>query len=342
MADQPVKKVVAYSGGLDIHHRQVAPDRAGRRVATFTADLGQGEEVEPAPQGHHPGVKPVRLRRGRARGVRARLHLPDVPGNTVYEGQYLGHLDRAAADRQEADRDRPEDRRRRRRPRRDRQGQRPGALRDRLLCARTRHPRRGPLARVGLQEPRGPAGLRREAPDPDHQGQARRGALQRRRQPSALLLRGEGAGRPCRGGPRVRPHAHDLARGGARQAHRLHDGLRERRPRGHRRPEAVARRPADEAQPARSRQRRGPARSGREPLCRDEVAGRLRDARRHDLLHAHRGMESITLDRSHAPEGRAMPKYASLIYNGFWFAPERGCSRPPSTCRRRTSPVRCG
>ena len=42
------------------------------------------------------------------------------------------------------------------------------------------------------------------------------------------------------------------------------------------------------------------------------------------LLHAHRGMESITLDRGAAHlKDELMPKYASLIYNGFWFSPER-------------------
>ncbi len=42
------------------------------------------------------------------------------------------------------------------------------------------------------------------------------------------------------------------------------------------------------------------------------------------LLAAHRGMESITLDRGamHLKD-ELMPKYAELIYNGFWFAPER-------------------
>ncbi len=42
------------------------------------------------------------------------------------------------------------------------------------------------------------------------------------------------------------------------------------------------------------------------------------------LLTAHRGMESITLDRgaSHLKD-ELMPRYAELIYNGFWFSPER-------------------
>ena len=42
------------------------------------------------------------------------------------------------------------------------------------------------------------------------------------------------------------------------------------------------------------------------------------------MLAAHRGIESITLDRGamHLKD-ELMPKYASLVYNGFWFSPER-------------------
>jgi argininosuccinate synthase len=43
------------------------------------------------------------------------------------------------------------------------------------------------------------------------------------------------------------------------------------------------------------------------------------------ILHeAHRGLESITLDREvmHLRDG-LIPRYAELVYNGFWFAPER-------------------
>jgi argininosuccinate synthase len=42
------------------------------------------------------------------------------------------------------------------------------------------------------------------------------------------------------------------------------------------------------------------------------------------LLAAHRGIESITLDRGamHLKD-ELMPRYAELIYNGFWFSPER-------------------
>src|SRR4051812_32395604 len=42
------------------------------------------------------------------------------------------------------------------------------------------------------------------------------------------------------------------------------------------------------------------------------------------LLAAHRAMESITLDREAAHlKDSLMPRYAELVYNGFWFAPER-------------------
>ncbi|MEO1938718.1 MAG: argininosuccinate synthase [Sulfurimonas sp.] len=42
------------------------------------------------------------------------------------------------------------------------------------------------------------------------------------------------------------------------------------------------------------------------------------------MLKAHRAMESITLDREAAHlKDEMMPRYAKLIYNGFWFAPER-------------------
>ncbi len=42
------------------------------------------------------------------------------------------------------------------------------------------------------------------------------------------------------------------------------------------------------------------------------------------LIAAHRAMESITLDRGAAHlKDEMMPRYAEMIYNGFWFSPER-------------------
>ena len=42
------------------------------------------------------------------------------------------------------------------------------------------------------------------------------------------------------------------------------------------------------------------------------------------LLEAHRGIEQITLDSGSGHlKDSLMPRYAELIYNGFWFSPER-------------------
>ena len=42
------------------------------------------------------------------------------------------------------------------------------------------------------------------------------------------------------------------------------------------------------------------------------------------LLKAHRAIESITLDREVAHlKDELMPRYAELVYNGYWFSPER-------------------
>ena len=42
------------------------------------------------------------------------------------------------------------------------------------------------------------------------------------------------------------------------------------------------------------------------------------------MLKGHRAIESITLDREVAHlKDELMPRYAELIYNGFWFSPER-------------------
>jgi argininosuccinate synthase len=42
------------------------------------------------------------------------------------------------------------------------------------------------------------------------------------------------------------------------------------------------------------------------------------------LLKAHRAVESLTLDREAAHlKDELMPRYASLVYNGYWFSPER-------------------
>jgi argininosuccinate synthase len=93
MADKPIKKVVlAYSGGLDSSTIvKWLQTELGAEVATFTADLGQGEEVEPArKKAIMLGVKPeyAFVEDVREEFV-ADYVFPMFRANTVYEGQYL-------------------------------------------------------------------------------------------------------------------------------------------------------------------------------------------------------------------------------------------------------------
>ena len=95
---------------------------------------------------------------------------------------------------------------------------------------------------------------------------------------------------------------------------------------------------------ARPRERHRPARPRGEPLRRHEVARHVRDARAApSCTAAHRGIEQITLDRGAAHlKDELMPKYAELIYNGFWFAPEREMLQAAIDKSQDSSPARCG
>src|ERR1700733_10485540 len=93
MAGKPVKKVVlAYSGGLDTSIiLKWLQTEYGAEVVTFTADLGQGEEIEPArAKALAAGVKAenIFIEDLREEFVRDFV-FPMFRANTVYEGQYL-------------------------------------------------------------------------------------------------------------------------------------------------------------------------------------------------------------------------------------------------------------
>src|SRR5271154_5225056 len=90
MAD-PVKKVVlAYSGGLDTSVILVwLKETYGCEVVTFTADIGQGEELEPAAEkAKLLGVKSIYVDDLREEFVRDFV-FPMFRANALYEGQYL-------------------------------------------------------------------------------------------------------------------------------------------------------------------------------------------------------------------------------------------------------------
>ncbi|MDA0662157.1 MAG: argininosuccinate synthase [Proteobacteria bacterium] len=91
MSIQNVKKVVlAYSGGLDTSViLRWLQDTYKCEVVTFTADLGQGEEIEPArAKAEMMGVKQIFIEDLREVFVRDYV-FPMFRANTVYEGTYL-------------------------------------------------------------------------------------------------------------------------------------------------------------------------------------------------------------------------------------------------------------
>ena len=92
-ASAPVKKVVlAYSGGLDTSIiLKWLQQTYNCEVVTFTADLGQGEELEPArKKALLMGVKPENIFIEDLREEFVRDYVfPMFRANTVYEGQYL-------------------------------------------------------------------------------------------------------------------------------------------------------------------------------------------------------------------------------------------------------------
>jgi argininosuccinate synthase len=86
-----VKKVVlAYSGGLDTSViLKWLEDEYQCEVVTFTADVGQGEEVEPARQkAQQYGIKEIYIEDLREEFVRDFV-FPMFRANTIYEGEYL-------------------------------------------------------------------------------------------------------------------------------------------------------------------------------------------------------------------------------------------------------------
>ena len=91
-SDRPKKVVLAYSGGLDTSIiLKWLQTEYGAEVVTFTADLGQGEEVEPArAKAELLGIRPENIFIDDLREEFVRDYVfPMFRANALYEGQYL-------------------------------------------------------------------------------------------------------------------------------------------------------------------------------------------------------------------------------------------------------------
>ena len=90
MTNEVKKVVLAYSGGLDTSIiLKWLQDNYGCEVVTFTADLGQGEDIEPAREkAQLLGIKEIFIEDLREEFVRDFV-FPMFRANTVYEGTYL-------------------------------------------------------------------------------------------------------------------------------------------------------------------------------------------------------------------------------------------------------------
>ena len=230
-AKSKVKKVVlAYSGGLDTSIiLKWLQETYQAEVVTFTADLGQGEELEPArAKALMLGIKKGNIFVEDLREEFVRDYVfPMFRANALYEGVYLlgTSIARPLIAKKQIE------------------------IAEKVGADAVAHGATGKgndqvrfelayyalepvdqdhraLARVGLQGPRGAAGVRPAASDPDRQGQGRRGAVLGRRQPAALVLRGQSAGRPGEASAAHRLSAHDLAHGRAGQGNRRQDRVR--------------------------------------------------------------------------------------------------------------------
>ena len=184
MSETIRRVVLAFSSGLDTSViLKWLRQTYDCEVVTFTADLGQGEELEPArAKAKLLGIKDSNIFIEDLREEFVCDYVfPMFRANTLYEGQYLLGTSIARpliaktqieiARRTGAD------------ARRHRQRQRPGALRAQLLCAGAIDQDHRAVARVELQESHRAPRFRAPAPDPHRQGQGGRGAVLGRRQP---------------------------------------------------------------------------------------------------------------------------------------------------------------
>ena len=283
MATAVKKVVLAYSGGLDTSIiLKWLQETYGCEVVTFTADLGQGEELEPArKKAEMLGIKEIFVEDLREEFVRDFV-FPMFRANALYEGVYL--LGTSIA--------------------------RPLIAKRQIEIAKLTGADAVAHGATGKGNDQVRFELTYYALNPDikviapwrewdfksrsdliefaekHQipvAKDKRGEAPF--SVDANLLHSSSEGKVLEDPASEPPpyvYQRTLAPGGrAGQGDGRHHRLRQGRSGLHRRQEALARRAAHAAERAWPRQRHRPRRSRREPLCRHEVARRLRDARRH-------------------------------------------------------------
>ena len=295
-------------------------------MVTFTADLGQGEELEPARRkAEMLGIKQIHVEDLREEFVRDFV-FPMFRANALYEGHYLLGTSIARpliAKRQiEIARETGADA-----VAHGATGKGNDQVRFELTYFALNPDIKviAPWREWNLDSRTKLLDFAEQHQIPDRQGQARRGALLRRRQPSAHLRRGQGAGRSLAraGGIRLQPH-----RGARKRRPTSQPMSRSNSPKGD--PVAVD---GVKLSPAklltRLNELGGANGIGRLDLLENRFVG-MKSRGVYEtpggtiLAVAHRGVESITLERGamHLKDD-LMPRYAEMVYNGFWFSPER-------------------
>ncbi len=277
MATAVKKVVLAYSGGLDTSIiLKWLQETYGCEVVTFTADLGQGEELAPArKKAELLGIKEIFVEDLREEFVRDFV-FPMFRANALYEGVYL--LGTSIA--------------------------RPLIAKRQIEIAKETGADAVCHGATGKGNDQVRFELTYYALNPDikviapwrewefksrsdliefaekHQIQVSKD--KRGEAPfsvDANLLHSSSEGKvledPAHRAAALRLSAHHQPRRGAGQGDHRHRRIREGRSRLHRRQASVAGSAADKAERARPRQRHRPGRSRREPLCRHEVARRL-------------------------------------------------------------------
>jgi argininosuccinate synthase len=319
-----VKKIVlAYSGGLDTSIiLKWLQETYKADVVAYIADVGQGEETEPAAEkAVDTGACAVHVEDLQAKSSCATSCSPPCAPTPSTKASTSSAPASPAPHRQRPDRRAAQGRRRRRLPRRHRQGQRPGPLRVHLLRPRAERHHHRPLARLGPQQPQRPARLRRKARH--RSAHAEKGVLLLDR--NLLHISYEGG---VLEDPWNEPEEDMFVHHGRSRTRRTNPPTSKSISNRARPSPSTANASAPAALLAKLNDLGGKNGVGRVDLVENRFVG-MKSRGVYEtpggtiLYAAHRAVESITMDREvMLQRDQLSPKIAQLIYNGFWYAPE--------------------